>query len=68
MSGAWSAARALRVVGVNGSPPEGGQSIFHKTGLVERIRVDGHLHVVFVGHRQAVVDGRPGCCPNPRAA
>ena len=52
------AAGTLCVVGVDGAAGDGGDRIFDKAGLVDSIRVDGHLHVVLVGDAQRAVDGR----------
>ena len=56
------------VVSVNHPVLEGGDGVFHKTGFVERVGVDGHLHVILIGHRQAGIDGGGGWCPNLRGA
>ncbi len=58
-----TAAGAFGVVGVDGAPLEGAQGGFHEAGLVEGVGVDRHLHVVLVGHVQAVVDGCRGGAP-----
>ena len=52
------AARALGVEGVDGAALERRQRVLDKAGLVERVGVDGHLHVELVGHTKASVDGR----------
>ena len=51
------AAGALGVVGVDGAALEGGDGVFDEAGFVQGVGVDGHLHVVLFGHRQAAVDG-----------
>ena len=53
-----AAPRALRVIGVDCAPGDGLNRALHITRFVERIRVDGDLHVEFVGYREAGVDGR----------
>ena len=52
-----AAAGAFGVVGVDGAALEGGERGFDEAGFVERVGVDGDLHVHLVGHRQAAVDG-----------
>src|SRR5437879_3238551 len=51
-------AGAFGVVGVDGAAGDGGDGVLDKSGLVDGIRVDGHLHVVLVGDAQRTVDGR----------
>lgn len=55
--GRVAAARALRVVRVDGAPLEGRDGRLHVPGLVERVRVDQALHVHLVAYGQAGVDG-----------
>ncbi|MNL37000.1 hypothetical protein D3C87_1591200 [compost metagenome] len=45
------------VEGMDGAALDGGNRVLHETALVQRIGVDHHLHVIFVSHRQAIVDG-----------
>ena len=52
-----AAAGAFGVEGVDGAALERGHGVLHEAGLVQRVGVDGDLHVELVGHRQAVVDG-----------
>ncbi|MNY02071.1 hypothetical protein D3C86_1346280 [compost metagenome] len=52
-----AAARTFCMEGMDGATSDGGDSVFHETAFVQRIGVDHHLHVVFIGHRQAIVDG-----------
>ena len=52
-----TATGAFGVEGMNGAALEGGDGVFDKAGLVERIRVDHHLHVHLVGDAQAAIDG-----------
>ncbi len=58
-----AAAGAFGVVGMDAAPLERGQGVFHKAGFVQGVGVDRHLHVVFVRHRQAVVDAGRGGAP-----
>ena len=51
-------ARTLGVEGVNGAALKGIHRGFDKTGFIQRVRVDQNLHVIFVGHSEAIVDGR----------
>ena len=51
-----AAARALGMEGVNDAAFHGGDGILHIARLVQRIGVDGNLHVHFVGHGER--------CPN----
>jgi hypothetical protein len=51
-----TATGAFGVVGVDGAALEGGEGGFDEAGFVEGVGVDRHLHVVLVGHAQAVVD------------
>ena len=53
-----TATGTLGVVGVDGAALERAQCRFDKAGFVQRVGVDRHLHIVFVRHVQAVVDGR----------
>src|SRR5271170_1037307 len=57
-----TAASSLAVVGVDGPPLEGCDRVFHKSGLVECVRMDRYLHVHVVGHGQGGTNcggGRP---------
>ena len=45
-----AAACAFGVVGVNAALFEGRQGVFHEAGFVERIGVDGDLHIVLFRH------------------
>ena len=55
--GRMAAAGALGVEGVDGAALEGGDGVLDEAGLVQRVGVDRHLHVMLVGDGQAVVDG-----------
>ena len=46
-----SAAGALGVVGVDCAPLEGGDRIFDEPRLVQRVGMDGDLHIEFIGNR-----------------
>jgi hypothetical protein len=61
--GGMAAARTFRVVGVDRPPGDGGNSVLDEAGLVQRVGVDGHLHVELVRDTQAAVDGRGGGAP-----
>ena len=61
--GGVSAARAFGVVGVDHAPFHRRQRVFKEAGFVERVGVDGDLHIHFIRHGQAVVDGGGGCAP-----
>src|SRR3954468_1637971 len=55
------AASAFGVVSVDSTSLESGQGRFYETGLVQRIGMDGNLHVHFVRDGEAIVDcGRRG--------
>ena len=56
--GRVAAAGAFGVEGVDGAALEGLDGVLDEAGLVERVGVDHHLHVVVVGDRQAAVDRR----------
>ena len=61
--GCVAATRAFGVVGVDaasGNRPERG---LHEPGLVEGVRVQGHLNTGLVGHSQAGIDGGRGRAP-----
>ncbi len=45
------------VKGVDGSALEGCDSGFDKTALVQRVGVDGNLHIHVIGDREAAIDG-----------
>ena len=53
-----AAARPFGVEGMDRPALDRGDRIFHEAAFVQSVRVDHHLHVVFVGDRQAAVDGR----------
>ena len=53
-----SAARAFGMVGVNRSARNRADGVLHEAGFVERVGVDGHLHVELVGDGQTSIDGR----------
>ena len=53
-----AAAGALGVVGVDGAVLERGDGVLDEAQLVQRVGVDHHLDVVFVGDGEAVVDRR----------
>ena len=55
-----AAAGTFGVVGVDGPAVHGGDRILDVAAFVERVAVDGHLHVVAVGHVQRRADGRGG--------
>ena len=56
-----TAARAFRVIGVDDTAFHGGDGIFHIAGFVQRIRMDGDLHVHLVGHGKSMAyHGRHG--------
>ena len=58
-----SATGAFGMEGVDRAALEGSDGILDEAALVERVGVDHHLHVVVVGHREAVVDGGRGRAP-----
>src|SRR4029453_6469573 len=61
-----AAACAFRVEGVNDPAVDrfdGVDGVFHETALVEGVRVNRHLDVVFVGHAQGHVNGGRGGAP-----
>src|SRR5262245_55892059 len=45
------------VKGMNGSPLECRHGIFDKAALVQRVSVDGNLHIHVVGDRKTAIDG-----------
>src|SRR5690606_27874680 len=51
------------VIGVDGAAGEGGNRIVDEAALVERVGVNGDLHVVALRHAQAVVDRGRGAAP-----
>ena len=51
-----AASCTLRVVGVDGPSVYRGYGVLHKTRLVQRIGVDGHLHPELLGHSQTGVN------------
>ena len=55
--GRMAAARAFGVEGAQAAAFGGGDGVLHKAGFVERVGVDGDLHVGLFGHAQAVADG-----------
>ena len=56
--GRVAAAGAFGVVRVDRASLERRNRIVDEAGLVERVGVNGDLHVVLIGHGQAAVDGR----------
>ena len=58
-----TATRAFGVVGVNHPAVDGRQGVFHKTGFVQGVGVDRHLHVECISHAQTAVDRRRGGAP-----
>jgi hypothetical protein len=61
--GRVAAACAFGVKGAQPPPPRGFDGVFHITRFIERVRMQGHLDVRFVGHVQAIADGRWGAAP-----
>mmetsp|Transcript_34565 Transcript_34565/g.63538 ORF Transcript_34565/g.63538 Transcript_34565/m.63538 type:complete len:492 (+) Transcript_34565:574-2049(+) len=61
--GSVSSSRSLRVVRVDGTIAHGAERVVDVPALVERVRVDGNLHVVRVRERQAGVDGARSSSP-----
>src|ERR1700722_8453954 len=51
-----SSSSAFSVVGVDGAALEGANSVLHKAGFIERIGVNRHLYVQFVGDRQRAIN------------
>ena len=51
------------VVSVNGTAFERGEGVFDKTGFVQRVGVDGDLHIVVVGDGQAAINRGGGGSP-----
>ena len=58
-----AAAGTFGVVGVDGAALEGAQGGFDEAGFIQGVGVNRHLHIVLIGHAQAVVDGRRGGAP-----
>src|SRR3546814_15744581 len=59
--GRAASARTLGVIGVDAAPGDGGEGVLHETGLVQRVRVQCHLHPRSVGDGETGVDrGRGG--------
>ena len=58
-----SAACALGVIGVDRAPVKGVYRVLDTAGLVERVRVNGHLHIVPLRDRQTAVDGGRRAAP-----
>src|SRR5258706_13299768 len=58
-----TAACALRMVGVNCAPLDGGDGGIDKAGLVERVGMDRHLNIVLIGDAQTAVNRRRSCAP-----
>ncbi len=58
MSGAWPAACAFAVEGVDRAALERGERGFEEAGFVQRVGVDGDLHVEFVRDAEAAIDRR----------
>ena len=53
-----AAARALGVESVDDTSADGAAGVLHETALVERVGVDGDLHVELVGDLERLVDDR----------
>lgn len=53
-----ASASAFAVVGVYGPPFERGDGALDAARLIQRVRVDRHLHIVCLGHGEAGVDCR----------
>ena len=51
-----TAPRAFSVERVDRATFDGRDCIFDKAGFVQRIRVDHHLHIHVIGHRQAAIN------------
>ncbi len=51
------------VVGVDAAIFEGGDGVLHKSGFVQRVGVNGDLHIVLVGNAEAGVDRGWRCAP-----
>ena len=58
-----AAPRPFGVISVDGSALEGGDGVLHKARFVQRIGVDGHLHVIVFRHAEAGIDRRWGGAP-----
>ena len=58
-----TAARALGVIGVNRAPVKGVYRVLNTAGFVERVRVNGNLHIVPLRDRQTAVDGGRRAAP-----
>ena len=58
-----AAACAFGVVGVNAALFKRRQGVFHEAGFVERIGVDGDLHIVLFRHAQAGINRGGGSAP-----
>ena len=72
MSGAWPPPAPSVWIGVDGAALDGGDGVFDEAGFVERVGVDGHLHVVLVGDRrqQSIAAGvvpQSSCSLRPQA-
>ena len=63
-----AAAGAFGVVGVNRPAADRGNRVVDEAGFVERVGVNRHLHVEFVGHRRDSDRSPTASCPSPRAA
>src|SRR5260221_5553129 len=57
------AAGAFGMKGVNGSALEGRDCIFDKPALVQRVGVNGNLHIHLIRDREAAIDGGWGSAP-----
>ena len=56
--GCMAATGTLGVIRVDHPAFHGGDRCFDEARLIERVGMDGDLHVVLIGHRQRVIDGR----------
>ena len=63
-----AAAGAFGVIGVDRAAADGRDGVLDESGFVDRVGVDGHLDVEFVGDRQARSRSRREWCPSLRAA
>ena len=52
-----AATGAFGMEGAESSAFRCGNGVFHKAGFVQRVGVDGNLHIGFIRHVQAVADG-----------
>src|ERR1700688_1772015 len=54
--GSMASPGALRVIGVNSSAGDGCDGMVHEAGLVQRVGMNGNLHVISIRYAQARVD------------